>query len=136
MILLDTHIWIWWVNESDRISPEIVALIESNIENSIGVNIISCWEVAKLVEKDRLNLAYPVSEWLDRALNYPGVMLLDLTPQIVVESTQLPGGFHKDPADQLIVATARIYDILLITADAKIVNYQHVRTPQKNSDRE
>jgi len=128
MILLDTHIWVWWVNESEQISTRLVDLIESNIENDLAVSIISCWEIAKLVEKDRLELVHPIGKWLDIALNYPGVTLLDLTPKIVVESTQLPGDFHKDPADQMIVATARIYDIPLVTVDAKMIAYQHVST--------
>ena len=123
MILLDTHIWIWWVNESEQIPSQIVSYIESHIESGIGVSIISCWEVAKLVEYDRLKLSCAVNEWIDQALNYPGVRLLDLTPEIVVMSTQLPGDFHKDPADQMIVATARSYDIPLVTVDSKILAY-------------
>jgi len=64
--------------------------------------------------------------WLTQALNYPGVQLLELTPQIAVESTQLPGEFHKDPADQIIVATARIYNSPLVTLDGRILAYSHV----------
>lgn len=129
MILLDTHIWVWWVNESNQFSQQIADLIDENVENSIGISIISCWEIAKLVENNRLELTHPVEQWLNSALNYPGVVLLDLTPRIVVESTQLPDEFHKDPADQLIVATARIHNISLLTVDAKILAYQHVLTP-------
>ncbi|MCP5097967.1 MAG: type II toxin-antitoxin system VapC family toxin [Chloroflexi bacterium] len=131
MILIDTHIWVWWVNESSQLPQSIINIIESSREDGIGVSIISCWEVAKLVEHNRLKLAYPVEQWINSALNYPSVRLLDLTPKIVVESTQLPGNFHKDPADQLIVATARFYDILLLTVDAKIISYQHVMTSSK-----
>jgi PIN domain nuclease of toxin-antitoxin system len=90
----------------------------------IGVSIISCWEVAKLVEYGRLKLPQDVAEWLGVAL----LQLLDLTPAIVVESTRLPQPFHKDPADQMIVATARMHDCSLATADDKILNYAHVRT--------
>ena len=129
MILLDTHIWVWWVNESNELPTKMADLINEASEDSIGISIISCWEIAKLVENNRLKLTYPVAQWLDSALNYPGVTLLDLTPKIVVESTQLPGSFHKDPADQLIVATARIYNIPLLTVDSKILTYQHVTTP-------
>ena len=84
-------------------------------------------EIAKLVENNRLSLPVPVGEWLDQALAYPGVRLLELTPRIAVESTQLPGTFHRDPADQLIVATARVYDCPLVTLDGKIRAYQHVQ---------
>lgn len=83
--------------------------------------------MAKLVELGRLKLNVSVEEWISEALNYPGVRLLDLTPKIVIESTQLPGTFHRDPADQIIVATARVHDIALVTADGKIRNYEHVK---------
>ncbi|WP_414623764.1 type II toxin-antitoxin system VapC family toxin [Calothrix sp. CCY 0018] len=71
----------------------------------MGVNIVSCWEVAKLVEKNRLIFSCSVHEWLEAALAYPGVQLLNLTLPIVVDSTQL-SDFHSDPFDQIIVATA------------------------------
>jgi PIN domain nuclease of toxin-antitoxin system len=93
----------------------------------LGVSIISCWEVSKLVEYNRLLLPVPVAEWLDQSLAYPGIRLLDLTPRIVVESTQLPGTFHRDPADQMIVATARVHDCPLVTLDGKILAYPHVQ---------
>ncbi len=80
-----------------------------------------------MVEYDRLSLPCPVDEWLDLALGYPGVRLLDPTPRIVVESTQLPGEFHRDPADQMIVAAARTCDCPLVTADDRILRYPHVR---------
>ncbi len=89
--------------------------------------MISCWEVAKLVENNRLALSLAVDEWLTAALAYPGVQLLNLTIPIIVESTKLTG-FHRDPADQLIVATARIYGCPLLTADAKILAYPDVQT--------
>ena len=83
--------------------------------------------MAKLVECARLTLPWPIASWLGQALSYPGMRLLDLTPRIVVESTQLPGPFHRDPADQLIVATARIYNCALMTVGPEIVAYPHVQ---------
>jgi PIN domain nuclease of toxin-antitoxin system len=91
------------------------------------VSIISCWEVAKAVEYGRLGLSKPVAEWLVKALAYPGIQLLELTVPIVVESTQLVG-FHRDPGDQIIVATARMYNSALLTADHKILAYSGVNT--------
>ncbi|MCB0175137.1 MAG: type II toxin-antitoxin system VapC family toxin [Anaerolineae bacterium] len=126
MILLDTHIWVWWVTESNRLAKELLQSIEAAVDDGLGVSIISCWEVAKLVENNRLTLKLLVDEWLEQALGYPGIQLLELTPRIVVESTQLPGQFHRDPADQMIVATARAYNIAIATVDAKILNYPHV----------
>ena len=127
MILLDTHIWIWLVNETDDLKEVWQDLICSQESWGIGVSVISCWEVAKLVEKGRIQLKLPVAEWINQALAYPGVQLLELTPQIAVESTQLPGSFHRDPTDQIIVATSRAYNIPLLTADAKIRDYPHVQ---------
>lgn len=89
---------------------------------------MSCWEVAKLVECNRLRLECPVEEWMGGALSLPGIQLIDLTPAIAIASTKLPGSFHRDPADQIIVATARAYDLELLTVDDKILAYEHVRT--------
>jgi PIN domain nuclease of toxin-antitoxin system len=103
-------------------------LLKEHEAEGLGVSIISCWEIAKLVEYKRLDLPSPVEEWLEQALRYPGIRLLDLTPRITVESTQLPGSFHRDPADQLIVATARIHHVPLATVDRKILTYEAVET--------
>ncbi len=129
MILLDTHSWVWWVSQQPQLSPFQLQTIQTEHANGLGVSVISCWEVAKLVELGRLEFSLPISDWLNQALAYPGIQLLDLTIPIVVESTQLPGEFHRDPADQIIVATARVYDIPLLTADKLILNYSHVRFP-------
>ena len=127
MIVLDTHIWIWWVDGSNRLPKHYQAYIQANETQGLGISIISCWEVAKLVEYNRLVLPCPVADWFDQALAYPGIRLLGLTPQIALESTQLEG-FHRDPADQIIVATARTYGCPLLTADEKILNYDQVNT--------
>ncbi len=105
-----------------------ITVIEANETDIIGVSAISCWEVAKLVERNRLQLPYPLKEWFAQALNYPGVCLMELTPEIAIASTQLPGEFHRDPADQIIVATARENNCPLVTSDDKIISYPHVNT--------
>lgn len=114
------------MNESQELSTEQQQIIATQQADGLGVSIISCWEVAKLVELGRLQLTLPVEEWLAAALHYPGIQLFDLTPRIAVESTQLPGTFHRDPADQIIVATARVHGLPLLTADGKILDYPHV----------
>ena len=90
------------------------------------VNAISCWEVAKLVERGRLDLKMSVNAWLDNALGPSGVGCIPLTPRIAAEACSLPGDFHRDPADQIIVATSRVYSLPLATADARIRRYPHV----------
>ena len=127
MILLDTHIWVWWVSQPDRLQPAHRELLERGPDRTFGVSIISCWEIAKLVEYGRLKLDRRVGLWLESALAEPGVSLLPLNPRIVVESTQLPQPFHRDPADQFLVATARVLECPLMTEDGKIAAYPHVR---------
>lgn len=127
MIILDTHIWVWWVHGDPRLTQAQQQALAENEETGLGVSAISCWEVAKLVEYRRLVLPSPTLDWLDQALAYPGVQLVDLSPRIAAGSTELPGDFHKDPADQIIVATARVLGCPLLTADEKILKYPHVQ---------
>ena len=119
--------WVWWVHNDARLTDEYRTIIQNYEGNGLGVSIFSCWEVAKLVELKRLILHCPIDKWLETALHYPGIQLLALTPEIVVASTQLPGKFHRDPADQIIVATARVYNCPLLTADDKIIKYPYVK---------
>ncbi len=126
MTVLDTHVWVWWAESDPQLPPAYVAHLAAEATNGLGVCAISCWEVAKLVERGRLQLTLPIQVWLTRALQSP-IELLPLTPEIAVGSTQLPGTFHRDPADQLIVATARVLDCPLVTLDRLILAYPHVR---------
>ena len=95
---------------------------------SLYLSLISLWEVAKKVEKGGLVLDRPVDDWLDQAASQPGLHLLELTRPILVESCRLPQPFHGDPADQIIVATARDREAVIVTRDDKIRNYSHVRS--------
>jgi len=126
VIILDTHIWVSWIAGGSQLPPNYAAFIQSEMANGLGISAISCWEVAKLVELGRLKLSIPVGQWLNQAIS-PPIQLLPLTPEIAVESTQLPGSFHRDPSGQLIVATARHYDCPLVTVDRQIRAYAHVR---------
>jgi PIN domain nuclease of toxin-antitoxin system len=127
VIVLDTHIWVWWVARPDQLQARHRDLLENGADRAFGVSIISCWEVAKLVECGRLSLDREVGAWIESALAGPGVSLLPLNPRIVVESTQLPQPFQRDPADQLLVATARVLQCPIMTEDGKIEAYPHVR---------
>jgi PIN domain nuclease of toxin-antitoxin system len=127
VILLDTHIWIWWVSQSDRLQRRHRELLYSGADRVFGVSVISCWEVAKLAQYGRLQLDRAVELWIGDALAQPGVSLVHLNPQIAVESTQLPPPFHRDPADQLLVATARVLGCPFLTEDIKITAYPHIR---------
>jgi PIN domain nuclease of toxin-antitoxin system len=126
MIVLDTHIWVWWVDGGSQLTAQHQNWIDKYKADGLGISIISCWEVAKLVENSRIKLQCQVEEWIEQALAYPSVQLLQLTPRIAIESTQLPGKFHRDPADQIIVATARAWSCPLLTTDERILKYPHV----------
>ena len=128
MIVLDTHVLVWWVHGGEQLTQAQREIITANEADLIGVSAISCWEVAKLVEYGRLELPCSLEEWFEQALSYPGTQVLALTPEIAIESTRLPGEFHRDPADQIIAATARVYGCPLVTSDEKILNYPHVTT--------
>lgn len=127
VILLDTHIWIWWVHGDTQLTPSARQTIQRQEAGGLGVSVISCWEIANLVERNRIRLAFPLEDWIERALRYPGVRLLELTPTIAVRSTTLPGDFHRDPADRILVATARQHDCPILTADELILGYPHVQ---------
>ena len=128
MIVLDTHVWVWWTIDPALLSEAQRQEIARYEDDRIGVSAISCWEVAKLIELERLELPVGLGEWFHAALRYPGVALLELTPEVALESTTLPGAFHRDPADQIIVATARVHGCPLVTSDDKIGAYPHVRS--------
>lgn len=127
--LLDTHAWVWWVTEDRRLSaPARRAIDHSQAKGDLSISLISVWEVAKKVEKTQLVLDRPVDQWLELAVARPGLNLVELTRPILVESCKLPPPFHGDPADQLIVATARDRDAVIITKDERIRAYAHVRS--------
>jgi PIN domain nuclease of toxin-antitoxin system len=128
VIVLDTHIWVWWANQSPQLTAAHQSAIQGQASTGLGVCAISLWEVAKLTEKGRLQLALPLGDWLAAALALPGVSLLPLTPEIAAESVQLLPPLTGDPADQLIVATARIWQAPLLTADHRLIAYAGVNT--------
>jgi PIN domain nuclease of toxin-antitoxin system len=107
VIILDTHIWIWWTAGSSDLHPAKAELLNAHQSEGLAVSVISCWEIAKLVEKGRLRLSLQLDEWIDKALAHPGITLLPLQPAIAIASTRLPSPIHNDPADQIIIATAR-----------------------------
>jgi len=128
VIILGTHMWVWWVHRDEHLTIPQTAIIEANETDMIEVSAISVWEIAKLDEYNRLALPCPVPDWFEEALRNPGIRLVELTPEFAIESCKLPGDFHRDPADQIIVATARMYDCPLVTSDSRIQKYPYVRT--------
>ena len=124
MILIDTHIFIWLASNDSNLKESFRTVLEN--ETEIAISVISCWEIAKLVENGRLQFNIPVEDWLNKAIAFTNAIILPLDIPIIIDSTTLPGSFHKDPADQLIVATSRIMGIPLMTEDEKIPQYSNV----------
>ncbi|HEC85029.1 MAG: type II toxin-antitoxin system VapC family toxin [Candidatus Parabeggiatoa sp. nov. 2] len=123
MILLDTHAWIWWVTESMHLSKQAAQAIAQ--ADRLGVHIISCWEVAMLVEKGRIGFNRDVAEWVDLALQRPKVTLVPFEPKTAVLAASLKD-FHGDPADRFLVATCLTHNIPLVTKDQKIHDWQQI----------
>ena len=127
--LLDTHAWIWWQMKPEALSPAAHAAIAGPHQpGMLLLSAISPWEFCKLLEKGRLGISCDPETWMAAALDMPGLQIAALTPRIAYRSTVLPPPFHSDPADQIIVATAREENAVLITKDSYIQQYDLVRT--------
>ena len=125
--LLDTHAWVWWLTEDRRLSARARSTITARLaQQDLWISLISVWEVAKKVEKQQLVLDRPLDQWLDEALTPPGLGVWEVTRPILVQSCALPQPFHGDPADQILVATARHHGATLVTKDQRIRRYSHV----------
>ena len=125
MILLDTHAWIWLASDPDQIGSTARRALQR--ERSRAVAAISCWEVAMLAARGRVELDRDAWTWMDDALRAHRLELLQLTPAVAVASAQL-GAFHGDPADRLIVATALTHGAALVTRDERIRDSGIVKT--------
>ena len=124
MILLDTHVLIWAINDDTRLGEVARATIERSARtDSVAVSAITPWEIALLTGRGRLHLGHEVGAWIDSAFALPGISLVPITPSIAVDSVRLPGKFHADPADRIIISTARSHDVPLVTADLAILAY-------------
>lgn len=130
MIVLDTHALIWWASgQKEQISAAAAQAIEAELKGGdILVSSISAWELAMLVAKGRLALSMDVSDWLTLVGQIEPVRFVPMDNEIAVKSAELPGAFHKDPADRIIVATARKFAAPLVSADERIRGYPHVHT--------
>ena len=127
--LLDTHTWIWWNMRPQNLSRKVTKLIENEDDyDEILLSEISPWEFSKLLEKGKIGISYDPEKWINTALEMPKLRIVHLTPGISYRSTVLPKPFHGDPADQIIVATAREENATILTKDKRILNYQYVQS--------
>jgi PIN domain nuclease of toxin-antitoxin system len=129
LIVLDTHVWIWWASGASELSAGARSEIARATERSeVHISAISSWEVALLVRKGRLELSMPVSDWVARSEALPFVRFVPLDNRLACLSNQLAGEFHDDPADRIIAATALTLGAVLVTKDARLRNYDSLRT--------
>ena len=128
MILLDTHVWWWILSEPERVSAKVHEVIQNTRPKERAIASISIWEFAMMASRGRIQLSISPKKWIDYAVNKTGLRVLELNGKIAVESCNLPGDFNKDPADRIIVATARIHKATLITKDQKMIDYTEVNT--------
>ena len=128
--LLDTHILVWWFDGSSRLSPAQAKVLREAREGEepLWVADITLWEIANLVNLGRIELRLPVRDWLERATAPPLVRRLPITPAVAAEVVALPPEFHRDPADRLIVASARVLGATLLTQDGRIIDSGVVST--------
>lgn len=124
-VVLDTHALIWLVDGREGVfSPAMLVRIEQAARRTeVLVPAIVFWEVAMLDARGRIQLSQPCTVWCEQVQARPGIRIVPPTPAISIDGTRLPGNFHGDPADRMIVATARAENATVLTNDRKILDY-------------
>jgi PIN domain nuclease of toxin-antitoxin system len=123
-LLLDTHVWLWLVLASEALGSASRRTIGGAASTGdLRIAAMTVWEVALLASRRRIVLGKPTIAWIEEAVAASTVMIVPLSPSIAVESWELPGAFHADPADRIIVATARVTGATLLTRDRRILDY-------------
>lgn len=125
-LLLDTHIWIWSVADRARLKPSVLHKLQDPT-NEISISPISAWELILLTAKGRLGLGMDVKEWIEQALSNSPLKEAPLTTEVVLATStiSLP---HRDPADLFLAATAKVFDLTLVTADARLLGVNGLST--------
>lgn len=123
-LLLDTHVWIWSMIGSSILKKSFHSIFEKALKaHNIFISPMSIWEMGMLVEKKRIEIDMDVLDWIEQALDIPGINLSAITPRIAIYSTRLIGKAHGDPVDRLLIATAAEKNAVLVTCDRKILQY-------------
>jgi PIN domain nuclease of toxin-antitoxin system len=123
-LLLDTHVWIWFMLANSELAVGgRTAINRAAASGQLRIAAISVWEAALLASRGRIAVGRPLAQWIGEAVSPPGLSIEPLLPQIAVEAYSLPEAFHRDTADRLIVATARVANATLMTRDRRILDY-------------
>lgn len=129
MILLDTHILIWWFEDPRKLSDVALKTVEKAIKNhDVYVSSISIWEIYMLVQRGKLHLKIEVDDWIERVEGLPFMNFLPIDNEIASLSVKIGQNMHADPADRFLVATARRLGVAIVTADVKLRNFSGVET--------
>ena|SRR3989344_9515928 len=129
MILIDTHVLLWWVSDRKKLSSKATQIFSGQVQQGlILVSSISIWEICLLLKKKKISLLRDTESWIEQVEKLPYIQFVPVDNRIAAKSVNLPGQFHSDPADRIIVATARETGAVLITSDEKIRKYSHVQT--------
>lgn len=130
MITLDTHALIWWLSDKSQLSTRARRIIDKEGQTGDGLTVssISIWEISMLVSKGRLVLRVSLEDWIAHVEKVDAIQFVAVNNRIALRATQLPEPLHKDPADRMIIATAKELACPLVTADQKIRNYPHIET--------
>ena len=128
MIVLDTHVWLWWLSNPEKLSSNANQSIEHAVNNNeVYVSSISAWEIAMLVQRGRLELTIDVKDWIAIAESLPYLHFVPVNNRIAVKSVHLPDFSYADTADRIIIATAMSLKAALITKDDRILSYPQVK---------
>ncbi len=128
MIVLDTHVWVWWLSDPKKLTARARrAVADAALDRAVYISSISTWEIALLVSKDRLRFTMDAHDWIARSEALPFLHFVAVDNAIAVRSVRLPEPFHKDPADRIIVATALSMGVPIVSSDRKILKYPHVK---------
>ena len=129
MIVLDTHVWVWWLSECQSLPPKVQKILtEAKAKQAIFISSISVWAVAQLASRGRLKLTMDYADWIAQTESLSFINFVPVSNHIALRSVQLPPPLHQDPADRVIMATALILGMPLITKDEKISRYPHLKT--------
>ncbi len=137
-IILDTHVWVWLMTENPILTSCFISACKKIISTQgILISPMSIWEIGMLVDKKRIEIGMDVLDWINQALDEPGIQLCPITPRIAIQSSRLPGDLHGDLVDRLLIASAHEENAVLVTCDKKILSYGmdkfiHVFDPSKN----
>jgi PIN domain nuclease of toxin-antitoxin system len=126
-LLLDTHVWIWSQEAPDRLGCRTTRLL-TDLRNVLFVSTVSSLEIARLAREGIISMSGSLQSWITDTLAVMNCGTLEISHDIAIGAYELPGHFHKDPADRILVATARLHELTLLTMDERILRYPHAKS--------